>query len=121
MTSETKRILLADDDDDFRLLVSIWLRNAGFDVVEATNGAEAVRIARDHRFHLLLLDIVMPELDGFAALEQIRATGAKVPAMFVSSHSSLREKVQAKAATTFLAKPLSPRELVTAVNSVLDE
>ena len=83
MNTNGQRILLADDDDDFRLLVTIWLRDAGFDVIEAVNGVEAVQLATTKPFNLLLLDIEMPEKDGFTALDEIRSHGTKVPVMIV--------------------------------------
>ena len=90
MTGKRKRILLADDDEIFRQVAGIWLRDAGFEVVEAADGAETVRLVAREPFDLLLLDIIMPELDGFEVLEQVRATGARMPAAFISSDESLR-------------------------------
>ena len=117
--NRVRRILLVDDDEDFLLLAGIWLRDAGFDVVEAGDWRRALEEVNKHRIDLLLLDIEMPEVDGFQLLQRLRDEGHRIPAAFVSSHQSLKEQAEVMGIIRFLPKPVSPRELVEAVNGII--
>ena len=113
------RLLVVDDVPLFRAGLTSALRDAGFDVIEAVNGVEAVQLATTKPFNLLLLDIEMPEKDGFTALDEIRSHGTKVPVMIVTSHASMSDDAFAKGIDGFLEKPLSPKQLVSAVTDML--
>ena len=117
--SRGRRILLVDDDEDFLLLAGIWLSEAGFEVVEAADWRRAFEAVDKKRVDLLLLDIEMPEMDGFQLLQRLRDRGHRIPAVFVSSHQSQKDRAEAMGIVRFLPKPVSPRELVEAVNGII--
>src|SRR3984885_14459330 len=77
--------LLGGDDEPFlRDAVAASLRFLGFDVTTADNGAEALRLARDGRFDLLVLDVMLPDVDGFAVVRRVRRGGRWVPVLFLT-------------------------------------
>ena len=123
--SERRRVLVVDDQDDIREMARLVLSGAGYEVATASSGREALRLAREAAFDLMLLDINMPELDGWATLRLLRADEAhddlKV-AMF-SVKSEVRDKVAGlkDGAIDYLTKPFSVDELVTRVSRILAE
>lgn len=111
-----QRVLLVDDSADIREMWRMWLTFWGFNVEEASNGAEAVAKARRDRPDLILMDLWMPVLDGLQATRQIKADPrtAHVPILAVSAQvfSPAAENAIAAGCDTFLAKPLDPDELL---------
>ena len=122
MTQPT--ILLVEDDDDTRRVYSVMLRHAGFRVVEAATGADAVQSALDEGPDLILMDMNLPTIDGWEAAKRIKADGrlAAAPLLafsaLVDSISDLRR--EAAIFDGFIAKPVSPSELVRRVAAYLD-
>ena len=114
-------ILLVEDDDDTRRVYSVMLRHAGFEVVEAATGADAVRIALEHAPDLILMDMNLPMLDGWEAARRIKAdprgSGATVLAFsaLVDSIADLRR--ESTLFDGFIAKPVSPADLVRRVSA----
>lgn len=123
--SERRRVLVVDDQEDIREMARLVLTGAGYEVATASSGREALRLAREAPFDLMLLDINMPDLDGWATLRLLRADEAhddlKV-AMF-SVKSEVRDKVAGlkDGAIDYLTKPFSVDELVTRVSRILAE
>jgi DNA-binding response OmpR family regulator len=123
--SERRRILVVDDQEDIREMARLVLTGAGYEVATASSGREALRLARQKAFDLMLLDINMPDLDGWATLRLLRADDSlddlKV-AMF-SVKSEVRDKVAGlkDGAIDYLTKPFSVDELVTRVSRILAE
>jgi two-component system OmpR family response regulator len=123
--SERRRVLVVDDQEDIREMARLVLTGAGYEVATASSGREALRKAREAPFDLMLLDINMPDLDGWATLRLLRADEAhddlKV-AMF-SVKSEVRDKVAGlkDGAIDYLTKPFSVDELVTRVSRILAE
>ncbi len=114
------RILLADDDPSLREVVRYALDRAGFEVVEAADGRAALdRFARQ-AVDLVVLDVLMPELDGLEVCRAIRRT-SQVPILFLSSRGEEVDKILGLelGGDDYLAKPFSPRELVSRVRAVL--
>lgn len=114
------RVLLVDDDPSLREVVRYALDRAGFDVVEAGDGKAALdRFAR-HAVDLVVLDVLMPEMDGLEVCKAIRRT-SQVPIVFLSSRGEEVDKVLGLeiGGDDYLAKPFSPRELVSRVKAVL--
>ena len=106
---ETITVLVADDNDSDRLILSTILKRQGHDVLEAANGREAVDLFTDHRPHLVLLDALMPEVDGFQAARMIKCAAGEdlVPVIFLTSlkdASSLAKCLEA-GGDDFLSKP----------------
>jgi DNA-binding response OmpR family regulator len=114
------KILVADDDLELLGLVAFALRQGGFTVVEAPDGAAAVETFRLERPDLVILDVNMPRLDGFGALRAIRAEG-DVPVLMLTVRSSEEDQVQGLdlGADDYMGKPFSPRALLARVRALL--
>ncbi len=110
------RVLLADDTVSLRKLVSRWLQAAGVEVTAVENGVEAVRIAAAATFDLILMDVEMPELDGWAATRLIRTRGIQTPVIAFTAHEGdgVRQLAAAAGCTDVLPKPVSRAALLRA-------
>ena len=119
-----KQILVVDDSVTMRQMVSFTLKNAGFDVVEAGNGKEAVgKLQTGAKPSLVITDLNMPEMDGITLIKQIRATpGFKfTPILMLTTESSAEKKKdgQAAGATGWIVKPFQPDQLLAVVKKVV--
>jgi two-component system OmpR family response regulator len=114
------RILLADDDPSLREVVRYALDRAGFDVIEADDGRAALEKFGRNAIDLVVLDVLMPEMDGIEVCRSIRRT-SQVPIVFLSSRGEEVDKILGleMGGDDYLAKPFSPRELVSRVKAVL--
>ena len=114
-------ILVVDDDRLFLTLVRDELEKAGFAVKVAENPSLAQQILKQETIHAVLLDVVMPEIDGMELLPRLRAEHPDVPVIVVSGRASFLTGVQAMrlGAVDFLRKPLNFDELVRTVNSAI--
>ena len=112
------RILVADDEKDIRSVLALYLEDAGYEVVEAADGAEALRILESQDIDLCLLDIMMPELDGYQVLKRVRETD-DVPVIVISAKGQDSEKILGLnlGADDYLVKPFNPLEAVARVNT----
>jgi DNA-binding response OmpR family regulator len=121
--SAGKRLLVVDDQDDIREMARLVLTDAGYDVVAASSGRQALAIARASSFDLVLLDINMPELDGWATLRLLRADEAldALPVAMFSVKSEVRDKVAGlkDGAIDYITKPFGVDELVSRVSRIL--
>jgi two-component system OmpR family response regulator len=121
--SVARRVLVVDDQEDIREMARLVLTGAGYDVATASSGREALRLAREAPFDLMLLDINMPELDGWATLRLLRAdeTHDDLKVAMFSVKSEVRDKVAGlkDGAIDYLTKPFSVDELVTRVARIL--
>jgi len=110
--SDGPLILVAEDDAIMRRLLTLILERDHFRVVAVTNGAEAVAVFAHYDFDLVLMDIMMPIMDGFNACASIRRASS-VPIVLISAFSSIDVKAKAKrsGASHFLNKPCHPKEL----------
>jgi two-component system, cell cycle response regulator DivK len=121
----TQRILVVEDTEDNRRIVRDLLSSVGYEVIEAVDGAEGVATAQSERPDLILMDIQLPEIDGYEATRRIRAISelARVPIIAVTSYalSGDEEKARAAGCDGYLAKPFSPRQLLAKVREYLPE
>ncbi|MGI6632740.1 MAG: response regulator [Bacillota bacterium] len=115
-----KLILIADDEDHIRQLVRLYLANEGYSCIEARTGAEALSLWRAESPCLVILDIMMPEVDGREVLKQIRKE-RKTPVIMLTAKDAEMDKVYGLelGADDYVTKPFSPRELVSRVKAVL--
>ena len=113
-------VLIADDDGHIREVVRYALERAGYRVLEAANGTETLAVASEQPIDLLVLDIIMPELDGIEVCRRLRAT-SDVPILFLTSRDDEIDRVLGLelGADDYVTKPFSPRELVARVRAVL--
>jgi len=120
-----RKILVVDDDAELVELIAFNLKQAGYSIGTATNGVEAIKKARSLGPALIVLDIMMPELDGFAVCEILRhhpATAA-IPIMMLTALSSELGRVAGlgSGASDFVTKPFSPRLLVQRIEELLQK
>ena len=120
MSTPRARILVVDDDEDIRLLVRELLERAGYEVVEAADGREALKLMYTTPPALVLLDITMPDLDGYQTLERIRDL-SDVPVAMLTARSQELEKVRglSAGADDYIAKPFGRQELLARVQALL--
>jgi DNA-binding response OmpR family regulator len=118
-----KKILVVDDDAELVELISFNLKQAGYTVATASDGVDAIKKARSLEPALIVLDVMMPELDGFAVCEILRrdATTTSIPIMMLTAISSELGRMAAlgSGATDFVTKPFSPRLLVSRIEDLL--
>jgi two-component system, OmpR family, response regulator len=115
------RLLVVDDEKTILELLSGSLRLAGFEVTTAASGAEAVRAAASHRPDLVLLDVMMPDGDGFEALRRMRSAGIEVPVIFLTARDEEPDRVNGfdLGADDYVTKPFSLNELLGRIRAVL--
>lgn len=116
-----KRLLIADDDTEMRLLLAEYFRRLGFQVEERENGEAALEAVIGGRFDCFIFDVSMPGLSGIELLKRLRDRGIQTPALFLTAHDALSDKVAGfeAGADDYLAKPFSPRELEYRVEALL--
>lgn len=114
------RILLVDDEPDLRQMVRRYLQAEGFDVADVADGESALARLRKSTPDLILLDIGMPDMDGFTVLQEVRKT-SEVPVIMLTARSEEIDRVMGltMGADDYLTKPFSPRELVARIRAVL--
>ncbi|WP_330396830.1 response regulator transcription factor [Anaeromicrobium sediminis] len=114
------RILIAEDEENIRNLVKLHLSKEGYEVIEASNGREALLKFKDNNIDLLILDIMMPEMDGYRVLEEVRAS-SQIPVIFLTAQGEERNKVLGLGlgADDYVVKPFSVVELISRVQAQL--
>jgi DNA-binding response OmpR family regulator len=117
---DRRRILVVEDDRKTAASLRLYLEHAGFEVSTALTGSEALRQARETEPDLLLLDVMLPEVDGLAVCRALRAE-RDVPVILVTARSTEEDKLEGLAlgADDYVTKPFSPREVVARVRAVL--
>lgn len=117
------RILAVDDSASMRDMVSIALTGAGFEVTAATNGTQALQLAKQYSFDLVLSDVNMPDMNGIALIRALRAEPAYrfTPILMLTTESSPERKNEGKeaGATGWIVKPFDPEQLVATMKRVL--
>lgn len=114
------RVLVCDDEKDIVSALEIYLKAEGYEVKKAYSGIEAIRILKEEEIHLLLLDIMMPEMDGLQAMSQIREF-SNIPVILLTAKSEDMDKVLGLnvGADDYITKPFNPVELQARVRSQL--
>lgn len=111
-------ILVADDEKEIRELLRLYLENSGYKVVEAEDGQQALDILRSRHIDLCLLDIMMPKVDGYRVLQELRKE-SNIPVVILSAKDADSEKILGLnlGADDYMAKPFNPLEAIARVNS----
>lgn len=119
----SKRILVIEDTEDNRQILRDLLTTAGYEVLEATDGEMGLAMAAQHKPDLVLMDIQLPQIDGYEATRRIKADPAlkHIPVVAVTSYalSGDEEKTRAAGCDGYIAKPFSPRQLLGKVRELI--
>ncbi|HET8683512.1 MAG TPA: response regulator transcription factor, partial [Micromonosporaceae bacterium] len=115
------RLLVVEDDPNILELLSATLRFAGFDVATATSGTQAVAMARTGRPDLVVLDVMLPDLDGFEVVRRLRGGGARTPVVFLTARDGTDDKIRGLTlgGDDYVTKPFSLEELTARIRAVL--
>lgn len=123
-SSNPARILVVDDDPDTVDILSRHLQREGFVAIEALSGADCLRIARESEVDVILLDLMMPGMDGFQVCQELRLDPktAEIPIILVTARDDIEARAEGirVGASEFLTKPFSRRQLVARINSQLN-
>jgi two-component system OmpR family response regulator len=115
------RVLVVDDEPNIVDVISMALRFQGFEVASAGTGAEALQQVREFRPHLLLLDVMLPDMEGFEVARRLGAERAKVPIIFLTARDATDDRVRGLTlgGDDYVTKPFSLEELVARVRAIL--
>jgi two-component system cell cycle response regulator DivK len=121
----SKRVLAVEDQEDNMQILRDAIVNAGYEIIEAENGEQALALAAKHRPDLILMDIQIPIIDGYEATRRIKADPAlrSIPIIAVTSHAldGGEQKARAAGCDDFVAKPYSPRQLLAKIRQYIGE
>lgn len=114
-------ILVVDDEPNIRQLIQKYASFEGYKVTQAADGAEALEICRQCSFDLIILDVMMPELDGFSALRQLRRTDSRTPVLMLSARGEEYDRIRGfeLGVDDYVVKPFSPKELMLRAAAIL--
>jgi two-component system alkaline phosphatase synthesis response regulator PhoP len=116
-----KKIMVVDDEPSIVTLLAFNLKKAGYDVLTATNGTDALKLARDSRPDLIVLDLMLPGMDGMDVCKQLRQERYFVPILMLTAKDDELDKILGLelGADDYMTKPFSPREVVARVKAIL--
>ncbi|HXS69453.1 MAG TPA: response regulator [Candidatus Polarisedimenticolia bacterium] len=121
--STPKQILVVDDDQLMHRLFQHHLEKAGYKMVSAMNGREALDLASRQQPHLIVMDIMMPDIDGLAALRELKKNDAtkSIPVIVITAnnHHLARQESENSGAAIFLTKPFSPTQLLNEIRRII--
>ena len=122
---DRKRLLLIDDDPNLILLVKDYLEFRGYEVLTADNGKEALNVLSQNLPDMIICDIMMPEMDGYALIENVRQDQRTswIPVLFLSARGQSQDRIKGLnlGADVYMVKPFEPEELVAQVESSLKQ
>ncbi|MGF0469418.1 response regulator transcription factor [Lysinibacillus fusiformis] len=115
------KLLMVDDDAHIRELVRVFLQNEGLEVIEATDGVDALSKLASEKVDMVIMDIMMPKMDGWALCEEIRSYHTDLPILMLTAKGETAQKVKGFHLGTddYLVKPFEPAELIVRVKSIL--
>lgn len=114
------KILVVDDEDKIRAMIKKYANFEGYQVVEAVDGMEAIQICKNQDFDIIILDVMMPELDGFSTCKEIRKY-KKTPVLMLSARGEEYDKIHGfeLGIDDYVVKPFSPKELMMRVSAII--
>ena len=115
-----KKILVVDDEEKIRLIIKKYAQFEGYDISEASDGMEAIDMCKENDYDLIILDVMMPELDGFSACKEIKKI-KDIPVIMLSARGEEYDRIHGFEAgiDDYVVKPFSPKELMMRVNVVI--
>jgi two-component system alkaline phosphatase synthesis response regulator PhoP len=115
------RILLVEDEENIRAAVKLNLELDGYDVIAVDHGKKAMKAFHEQHFDLVILDVMLPEIDGFQICDQIRVINAEIPVLFLTAKDSPRDRVTGlkRGADDYLTKPFNIEELQLRISNLI--
>ena len=115
------KILIVDDEENIRLIIKKYALFEGYETDEACDGMEAVEKCRKNDYDIIIMDIMMPELDGFSACREIKKEKADIPVIMLSARGEEYDRIHGFeiGVDDYVVKPFSPKELIMRVGAVL--
>lgn len=115
------RILLVEDEENIREVVKLNLELEDYEVITSANGKDALKKIEEQHFDLLVLDVMLPDVDGFQICEQVRLSNMEVPIIFLTAKDSSMDRIHGlkKGADDYLTKPFQLEELLLRVNNLI--
>jgi two-component system, cell cycle response regulator DivK len=124
VTESPRTVLVVDDSEDTRVMYGAYLRHVGYHVREAATGAAALLLARREPIDVILMDIALPEMDGFEATRRLKADPEtkRIPVVALTAYAvpPAPERAAEAGCAAYLAKPCTPREVVATIERVLE-
>lgn len=125
MTDDKALVMIADDEEDIKIILSMYLENMGYDIVTAYDGLDALACAKERKPDIILMDIMMPVLDGIEVTRQIKASeelkDIPVVMLTAAAHSGMVEKAMAAGAEDYIAKPFEPEKVHEVIQNILNK
>jgi len=119
---DNKKVLIIDDDDDIISLIKIILENENYTVLGSSNGEDGIKKAIKYKPDLILLDIMMPVMDGWEILKMLRMEDntRKIPVAMLTCKTDVKDKLTGlqEGAIDYITKPISPEELIARINNI---
>ena len=115
------RILLVEDEENIKTAIKLNLELDGFDVVAVDHGKKAMKVFHEQHFDLVILDVMLPEIDGFQICDQIRVINAEIPVLFLTAKDSPKDRVTGlkRGADDYLTKPFNIEELQLRISNLI--
>lgn len=115
-----KKILVVDDEEKIRLIIKKYAEFEGYEITEASNGMEGIEACKSEDFDLIIMDVMMPELDGFSACKEIKKL-KDIPIIMLSARGEEYDRIHGfeSGVDDYVVKPFSPKELMLRVNVVI--
>ncbi|MEX1192740.1 MAG: response regulator transcription factor [Brumimicrobium sp.] len=119
--SDKVKILLAEDDSNLGLLLNSFIKAKGFDVDLAHDGKQALEKFNNQNYQFIILDVMMPEMDGFTVAKEVRNVDKKIPILFLTAKTMKEDKLEGFSigADDYLTKPFSMEELVARIEAII--
>ena len=119
----TKKIMTVDDSASIRKMVNLTLSRSGYDVCEAVDGKDALEMMKKETVHMVITDLIMPEMDGIELIRHIKINPSykSIPIIMLTTESEIKKKQEGIAAgvAAWIVKPFQPDKLLSAVKKVL--
>ncbi|MEV4015720.1 response regulator transcription factor [Nonomuraea angiospora] len=115
------RLLVVEDEPDILELMSAALRYAGFETTSVSKGTEAVQAVHRHRPDLIVLDVLLPDMDGFEVIQRLRSTGDQTPVLFLTARDAVQDRLQGLrlGGDDYVTKPFNLDEVIARIRAVL--
>ena len=118
-----EKILVVDDEKDIIAPLEMYLKSNGYTIVTASDGIEALKVAEEENPDLILLDIIMPKMDGFTALRKLKANEKtkSIPVIMLTVKENMKDLCEGRGAEGYVLKPFERKELLERIKKILEK